>query len=152
MPPRWQTHPNDVSRAAVQLPHSKKASSAALWESTSLLFNWDLENESTRGLEPGTWQQGPRQILTAQSLCVFIPCYLLFRAPPRIEIYKELRYQTDVKHLRSRQALRRGLLACVIQSLFTTPPPTSTLIKGMKFWFNFSNLILNHWFVFALYC
>lgn len=39
----------------------------------------------------------PRQSLTAQRLCLFIPCYLLFRAPPRFWILNKLRYQNYAK-------------------------------------------------------
>lgn len=48
MPPRWQTHPNDVRPAKVQLL-SKKASSVALWESISTCSTETLKMRALGG-------------------------------------------------------------------------------------------------------
>lgn len=87
-------------------------SKQAAWPSgkASLFCSTETLKMKALGVRPGNLAtRGPREIITAQSLCLFIPCYLLFRAPPRFEIHKKLRYQIYVKDLRSRQALRSGL-------------------------------------------
>lgn len=108
MPPRWQTHANDVRTATLQFL-SKKVSRPALWESVSIPFNWDWKREHWE-LGGGAWQpQGPDRAWLHKPACSSQATFCLGRLHARLWIHHKPGYQICAKGLRSRWALRNGL-------------------------------------------